>query len=143
MEFFSLFVLLAGYVIGLGAVTVIDSLGFLARRSGYWTETTIRAHRVTKPLIWLGIGLVLIGSLLYYPTYATGVSWLQFLLLGVLIGNGIFLSFYVSPRLKEQERLGQADQALAPAFQKVITVSFLISFFGWWGSLLLLLSRLV
>lgn len=46
-----LFLFLAGFVIGLGAVSVIDVLGFLGRTSRYWTEATVRAHKVTKPLI--------------------------------------------------------------------------------------------
>ncbi len=31
----SLFILIAGYIIGLGAVTVIDLHGFLGRKSSY------------------------------------------------------------------------------------------------------------
>lgn len=37
-EFFSIFITIAGFVIGLGAVTVVDLHGFLGRRSSYWTE---------------------------------------------------------------------------------------------------------
>ena len=48
-----IFIVIAGYIVGLGAVTVIDILGFLGRKSSYWTEATIRAHKVTKPLIVL------------------------------------------------------------------------------------------
>ncbi len=55
-----LFLHLAGFVIGLGAVTVIDLHGFLGRRSAYWTEATTRTHKVTKPLIWAG--LILAGT---------------------------------------------------------------------------------
>lgn len=57
--------IIVGYIVGLGAVTVIDILGFLGRKSSYWTETTIRAHKVTKPLIWLGLFLILTGSYFY------------------------------------------------------------------------------
>ena len=45
-EFFGLFIHLAGFVIGLGAVTVIDLHGFLGRKSPYWTEATTRTHKV-------------------------------------------------------------------------------------------------
>jgi hypothetical protein len=31
------FLIISGYIIGLGAVTVIDILGFLGRKSSYWT----------------------------------------------------------------------------------------------------------
>ena len=33
---FNLLISFSGYIIGLGAVTVIDTLGFLGRKSSYW-----------------------------------------------------------------------------------------------------------
>ena len=60
----TLFILFAGFIIGLGAVTVIDLHGFLGRTSTYWTEATTRTHKVTKPLIWAGMFLVIIGGAL-------------------------------------------------------------------------------
>ena len=44
-EFFHL----AGIIIGLGAVTVIDTMGFISRKSKEWTQVTVKAHHVTKP----------------------------------------------------------------------------------------------
>ena len=37
-DIIGLFLLIAGFIIGLGAVTVIDLHGFLGRTSSYWTE---------------------------------------------------------------------------------------------------------
>jgi hypothetical protein len=54
IDFIGLFTFIAGLIIGLGAVTVIDIHGFIARRSLYWTRATISAHKVTKPMIWVG-----------------------------------------------------------------------------------------
>ncbi len=51
LDFIGLFCLIAGFVIGLGAVTVVDIHGFLGRTSAYWTEATTRTHKVTKPMI--------------------------------------------------------------------------------------------
>ena len=53
-DILGLFIFMSGFVIGLGAVTVIDIHGFLGRKSSYWTEATTRTHKVTKPLIWGG-----------------------------------------------------------------------------------------
>ena len=130
---------IAGYVVGVGAVTVIDLHGFLARTSPYWTEATIRTHKVTKPLIWLGLLLALVGATWYFTltTFAT-ISYIYLAILGVLLVNGSFLSFYVSPYLLRQERAGKARELLPLALQIKITVSFLFSFTGWWGSFLLL-----
>ncbi len=61
-----LFLFIGGFIIGLGAVTVIDIHGFLGRKSAYWTEATTRTHKVTKPMIWVGIALVIIGGLIFY-----------------------------------------------------------------------------
>ena len=140
----SLCVVLAGLIVGLGAVTVIDTLGFLGRRSGYWTETTIRTHKVTKPLIWFGSVLFAIGLLLWREDSASQTVWLwQMLIVGILILNGCFLSFWVSPRLLRREQEDRAQELLPSAWQRAITVSFLISFFGWWGSVVLLVWQLV
>ena len=135
---------MAGFVIGLGAVTVIDIHGFLGRKSSYWTEATIRTHKVTKPLIWIGIMLAIIGGAIFYQ----GKDFLWTPLLHsisalILILNGCFLSFILSPRLLERERQGKAGVLLPESWQKKITVSLIISDIFWWGSLLLLVMYLV
>lgn len=141
-EVLSLFVLLAGFVIGLGAVTVIDIHGFLGRKSGYWTLATTRTHKVTKPLIWLGILLHLIGLFLVFDLAFIfdegGFIRLMYAIDGVLILNGLFLTFGVSRFLLRREAKGESEKLLPFSWQWKITVSFLISFFGWWGNLLLL-----
>lgn len=129
-----IFIIISGYIIGLGAVTVIDILGFLGRKSSYWTEATIRAHKVTKPLIWIGIILLLLGgTLIQLPQYF-------FLIYLILILNGLFLSFYVSPVLLDLEKKGKQKELLARSLQLKIAVSFIISFTIWWGSLFLLIT---
>ena len=131
-----IFIVMAGYIVGLGAVTVIDILGFLGRKSSYWTEATIRAHKVTKPLIWVGIFLVCLGGLiLNIPQYL-------FLIYFVLILNGLFLSFYVSPILLETEKRNKQKQLLPNSLQKKIVLSFIVSDLGWWGGLFLFLKFL-
>lgn len=132
---FYIFLAFAGYIVGLGAVTVIDSLGFFARKNSYWTETTIRAHKITKPLIWLGICLKLLGEFLLYQTLGfPDISILLFVISGFLIANGFVLSFYISPDLLKREKEGRATELLPAKLQNLITVSFIVSFLGWWGS---------
>lgn len=137
LQILAIFLVLAGFIIGLGAVTVIDLHGFLARKSSYWTEATIRTHKITKPLIWLGLGLLLVGGfILYLPLGWTGLAPAQTLILFILILNGLFLSFYVSPRLLQQEKVGKSTELLSKKMQRKITTSFLLSFCGWWGLVL-------
>jgi hypothetical protein len=143
-SFLYLFITLTGFIIGLGAVTVIDLHGFLGRHSPYWTEATIRTHKVTKPLIWIGMILASVGVFLL----ERHLGWIPLTLTqaGIslaLIGNGCFLSFWVSPRLLAREREGRSKELLPTSWQGAITVSFFISFFGWWGEVALLAWYLV
>lgn len=144
LDFIGLFIFLAGFVIGLGAVTVIDIHGFLGRKSAYWTEATTRTHKVTKPLIWIGIILAIIGgAILYRNESFTGVPFMHAIIAVILILNGIFLSFKVSPFLLQQEKEGKAGTPLPKTLQRKIMVSLIISDLGWWGGLLLLVFYLV
>lgn len=144
LDFIGLFIFIAGFIIGLGAVTVIDIHGFLGRKSAYWTEATIRSHKVTKPLIWIGTMLAIVGGILFYRNVPfSGIPVYHAIIAGVLILNGLFLSFYISPYLLAQERAGRQAELLPRSLQNKIVVSLLVSDIGWWGGLLLLISYIV
>ncbi len=144
IDILGLFLFIAGFIIGLGAVTVIDLHGFLGRKSSYWTEATIRTHKITKPLIWTGIFLAILGGLITYRNAGfTGTAIIHAILASMLILNGIFLSFRVSPLLLRRERQGKAQEILPMDLQIKITVSFVISVVGWWSSLFLLVWYII
>lgn len=144
LDFVGLFTMIAGFVVGLGAVTVIDIHGFLGRKSGYWTEATTRTHKVTKPLIWLGILLAIVGGLIMYRGLPlSGIPLYHAIIACVLILNGLFLSFYVSPFLLKREREGRQAELLPTSLQKKIIVGLVLSDIGWWGGLALLVYHLV
>jgi hypothetical protein len=131
LDTIGLFLFLAGFVIGLGAVTVIDIHGFLGRHSSYWTLATTRTHKVTKPLIWIGTFLTIIGGIIFYRDVPfVGIPVAHAIIVGVLMLNGLFLSFRVSPFLLEREREGKAEELLPISWQKKIMMSFIISFLG-------------
>lgn len=135
----SLFILLAGFIIGLGAVTVIDLHGLLGRKSSYWTVATTRTHKITKPLIWIGMMLAVIGGLMFYRGVPmTGLLSFHIISIPIMILNGIFLSFFVSPYLLKREKNGNDGELLPQNWQNKITISFVISFISWWGNLLVL-----
>ena len=139
LDLLGLFLLLAGFVIGLGAVTVIDIHGVLGRYSSYWTEATIRTHKVTKPMIWAGMGLAIVGGCLFYREQSlSGIPLIHALLALILIVNGVFLSYGVSPLLLAREKQGRAKEMLPLALQRKIAVSLIVSDVGWWGGLFLL-----
>jgi len=144
LDFVGLFLLIAGFVIGLGAVTVIDIHGFLGKKSSYWTEATTRTHKVTKPLIWVGILLAILGGILYFKNEPfSGLPMYLSLIAIVLVLNGLFLSFSVSPYLLKKEKEGRASEILPESWQKKIIVSLIFSDLGWWGSLVLVVWYLV
>lgn len=141
LDFIGLFILLAGIVIGLGAVTVIDIHGFLGRKSSYWTEATIRTH---KALIWFGIFLAIIGGYIFYRDQEfSGIPMYHSLIAFILTLNGLFLSFYISPLLLKRENEGRQGEILPKSIQNKIIVSLLISDIGWWGGLGMLVWYLV
>lgn len=144
LDFIGLFLMIAGFIIGLGAVTVIDIHGFLGRKSSYWTMATIRTHKVTKPMIWAGIMLAIIGGFIFYRNVPfVGVPLYYAIIACALILNGLFLSFYVSPFLLKMEAEGRAGELLPQTLQNKIMVSLIISDIGWWGGLAMLVWYIV
>ncbi len=144
LDFVGLFLFLSGFIVALGAVTVIDIHGFLGRTSAYWTEATIRTHKVTKPLIWAGIGLAILGGSIFYRNDSfSGIPFFHALIACVLILNGLFLSFYVSPFLLAREREGRQKELLPKHLQGKIVVSLILSDAGWWGGFALLIWYIV
>ncbi len=143
-DFIGLFILIAGFVIGLGAVTVIDIHGFLGRKSPYWTEATTRTHKVTKPMIWTGIMLAIMGSAIFFRNEAfVGTPVYLSIIAGVLVLNGLFLSFSVSPYLLQKEREGKTGELLPQSWQNKIMLSLIFSDLGWWGGLALLVRYII
>lgn len=144
LDFIGLFIFISGFIIGLGAVTVIDIHGFLGRKSSYWTEATTRTHKVTKPMIWIGITLAVIGGLIFYRnSMFAGIPMLHaFMALG-LVANGYFLSFKVSPFILKREKEGRSGELLPSSLQNKIIASLIVSDILWWGGLVLLVAYII
>jgi hypothetical protein len=139
--FVSWFLQIAGLIIGLGSVTVIDILGFKSRKDSWKTQVTIEAHYTTKPLIWVGTILVTAG--LVFLILLQGISNIRIyklFIISILIINGSFLSFIISPALS---KLKSKKQILPNSLQRKITVSMLISFIGWWSFVFLTVLEII
>ena len=132
-----LFFHIAGLIIGLGAVSVIDTLGFRSRNSKEKTQVTIHAHHTTKSLIWLGTFLIILSWFFLYD--GSFLSNIKSFILVIMILNGVFLSFYVSPRL---DKLIGKKSLLPRSLQIKITISMLVSFFSWWTFVILTIMSL-
>ncbi|MCA9488002.1 MAG: hypothetical protein KC516_03505 [Nanoarchaeota archaeon] len=125
-----LFFHFVGIIIGLGAVTVIDVMGFFSRRSKKKTQDTIAAHHTTKPLIWIGTIIILITwAIMTYGMKLEGPYLIKGILLAVMIVNGSVLSFHISPRL---DKLIGKKVLLPKSLQIKIGASLIISFISWW-----------
>ena len=122
------FIHFAGIIIALGAVTVIDSMGFISRKSKEWTQVTIKAHHVTKPLIWIGTILMIVSWFFLYS--GSFFDIIKTVLIVILVINGSFLSFYISPRL---DQLYGKKRLLPAKLQMAIIFSMVISFISWWS----------
>jgi len=134
-----LFFHIAGIIIGLGAVTVIDFMGFISRKNKKWTQTTIQAHHITKPLIWIGTILVILSWIfIILKEGFTNINSVKSIILVILILNGSFLSFYISPRL---DKLAGENTLLPKHLQNRIAISMIISFIGWWSFVILTIAK--
>lgn len=139
LSMLGLFLFIAGFIIGLGATTVIDIHGLLGYKSAYWTEATTRTHKVTKPMIWVGIVTATIGAMIFYRGVGLyGVPLLQAIILIPMLINGSFLSFYVSPFMLKREREGRAGELLPLHMQVKVAISLIISVICWWSQVFLL-----
>ncbi|MCR4326999.1 MAG: hypothetical protein NUV46_00260 [Nanoarchaeota archaeon] len=135
-----LFLHFVGIIIGLGAVTVIDTMGFFSRKDKKKTQETIAAHHTTKPLIWLGTIIVLITwIILSFNQELVGVNLWKSLLLLIMVINGSFLSFSISPAL---DKLIGKNILLPPGLQIKIAISLIVSFVSWWSFVALSISLL-
>lgn len=135
-----LFFHFSGVIIALGAVTVIDTMGFFSRKNKKKTQDTIAAHHTTKPLIWLGTIIVLITWIVMLSNGEFGfIEKTKTFLLGIMILNGSFLSFNISPRL--DELIGK-KVLLNKNLQMKISFSFFISFISWWSFVILTVAGL-
>lgn len=135
-----LFFHLAGIVVGLGAVTVIDTMGFFSRNSKKKTQDTIAAHHTTKPLIWLGTLIILITwILILFNQGFTLINEIKTILLGIMILNGCFLSFVISPAL---DKLIGKKVLLPFGIQVKISISLVISFISWWSFVILTVAKI-
>lgn len=142
-DFIGLFLYLAGLIIGLGAVTVIEIHSFLARKSTYWIDATTRTHKVTKPLIWLGFFIALFGAVIFYRNIENiNIILPQLIILIPLVLNGLYLTLVISPLMLKKEE--KHDTSLVPKnLQTKITISFIISTLTWWVQVMLLVQYLI
>jgi hypothetical protein len=84
--------------------------------------------------------MAILGGWLYFADETfRGIPMYLATIAVVLVINGIFLSFSVSPYLLKREKEGKSAEILPKSWQTKIMISLLFSDLGWWGSLLLVI----
>lgn len=140
-QFTLLFFHIAGIIVGLGAVTVIDTIGFLSRKSKSWTQIAVKGHHVTKLLIWIGTILLLVTWIFMLLTIKNlDFKIIKSLLIIVLLLNGSFLSLYVSPRVDEFKN---KNVLFSKELQSKTIVSMVVSFLSWWSFVIFTIIQLL
>jgi len=131
-------------IIGLGSVTVIDMLGVLGKKSSYWTEVAIKAHPVTKAMIWLGIFVGILGAMIFFRDNGiNGVVTFQAIIFIPLILNGLYLSLRISPALEKLAEKSAKKITIPPKLQLKIAVSMVFSVVTWWSEVFFLVWYLL
>ncbi|MDQ3014640.1 MAG: hypothetical protein M3Q73_02160 [bacterium] len=130
--YIALFIHVISFIIGFGAVIVIDTFGslWLIKRVKLATVNTVA--NVTEKLIWLGwSGLVLSGSvLLYHKGFIDNLTWIKLFFVLMLGLNGLFLHSIK----KSMERLGTPEE-LPKIIMFRTALASAISQLGWWGAI--------
>ncbi len=132
--FILLFIHVTSFIVGFGAVIVIDMFGSL------WILKKVKLSQVnfvagiTQRLIWVGwTGLVLSGiGLILHKGYVDNLTMIKLFFVALLGLNGLFLHFIK----KSTEHIGDNDEMPALARFR-ITLASAISQMGWWGAIII------
>ncbi|PIR96568.1 MAG: hypothetical protein COT92_00280 [Candidatus Doudnabacteria bacterium CG10_big_fil_rev_8_21_14_0_10_42_18] len=128
----ALFVHIVSFIIGFGAVIVIDSFGLLWLLKKTKFAFVMDVANVTQKLIWLGwVGLVASGSImLFWKGHIDNLMWIKLFLVLMVGINGVFLH-----RIKKSFESLSGDEQITNQHKFRIGLASSISQLGWWGAL--------
>jgi len=128
----ALFVHIVSFIIGFGAVIVIDSFGLLWLLKKTKFAFVMDVANVTQKLIWLGwVGLVASGSImLFWKGHIDNLMWIKLFLVLMVGLNGVLLD-----RIKKSLESLSGDEQITNQHKFRIGLASSISQLGWWGAL--------
>jgi hypothetical protein len=128
----AIFIHIISFIIGFGAVIVIDTFGLLWLLKKTKLATVNTVADVTEKLIWVGwFGLILSGTvLLLEKGFIDNLTWIKLFFVAMLGVNGLFLHSIK----KSMERLGNPEE-LPKSIMFRTGLASSISQLGWWGAL--------
>jgi hypothetical protein len=121
-----------GLVIGLGAVLLVDWYGLVWMAGLRTLSECLRLAQAAHPLIWFGLGLLLVSGIGLAPDLGSTVAWVKQGLVLVLLNNGVALR-------AQLRRLGSVSTAprlgaLPHALRVQLVTSVAVSQASWWGA---------
>lgn len=137
--YIALFAHIVSFIVGFGAVIVIDTFGSLWLMKRVKLSGVTYVANVTQRLIWIGwAGLVISGSvLLWYKLAVFGgrmdsLTWIKLFAVALLGLNGLYLHI----TKKGIESVGD-DDAVSSLVKFRIALASTISQAGWWTALII------
>ena len=121
-----------GLVIGLGAVLLVDWYGLVWMAGLRTLSECLRLAQAAHPLIWFGMGLLLVSGVGLAPDLGSPLAWAKQVLVLVLLNNGVALRAQ-SRRLRSvsaARRLGELPRAVRAQLIAAVAVSQV----AWWGA---------
>lgn len=140
----SLVLHLIGVALGVGAATISDIFFFKFLKDFRISKFESEILSTLSQIIWLGVGLLVLSGLgLFIPEIAKFGASSKFLtkmfIVVVIVLNGVFLNFYISPRLIDisfgKEHNHQAGELRM--FRRVAFGSGAVSLSSWYLTLIL------
>jgi hypothetical protein len=128
-----------GFILGVGAATLTDVFFFRFLKDNQISDKEKETMDTLTNVIWVGLGvLIMTGLALYLPDSARLGTSSKFLLKTVVVGvvtlNGLFLTLFVSPKLRLLTLEGQTHER---AFRKLAFALGGISLFSWYSAFFL------
>ncbi len=127
MNLLVIFFHFAGIIIGLGAVTIIDTFGLFYKDSKKKIQLIKNANQITTPLVLVGFALMILTWIFLYS--GSLVSIYKSALMLILLANGTFLYFYLNPRIN---KLPKGRTQIPKKLVNKMRLNRAISFIAWW-----------
>ncbi len=121
----ALFVHLASVLVGFGAVLVVEWCGLLWLLRRATLADALHVAGLVVPLIWLGVGGLLVSGTLLHPDLGAGWTLLKMAAVAALGVNGVYVG-----RLRRT--LDAAGPEMTQAQQRLLFVSAGVSQACWW-----------
>ncbi len=142
-----------GTSLGVGAVTVNDSLFFRALKNKRIDKSMIETWKTISGIIWVGLSILFFSGVLFFVVYRLGAPthlslaftskfWLKMVIVGVLFANG--LAMHAKSLQLLSRVVAEGGKLSSPRFLSSANLFFAsgaISFVSWYAALMLGITR--